>query len=72
MQSDSAFLLWQVHQIDSEDDEKLIGVYQTKQDAEAVISRLRSQPGVRDFTKGCEIAEYMIYEDHWTESFVAR
>jgi len=35
-----AFLLWHVHELsDGEDDEKLIGVYRTEEDAQSAIEQ---------------------------------
>jgi hypothetical protein len=67
----SVFVLWHVHEIaDGEDDEKLIGVYRSRDDAEAAIERLRSQPGFAEYSNGFTIAEYEIGKDHWAEGFV--
>ncbi len=67
---DCVFLLWHVHQLNDEEEEKLIGVYRTKQDAESAIQRLQGQPGFRDLSEGFEIVKYEINKDHWTEGFV--
>jgi len=63
----SVHLLWHVH----EDDEKLIGVYMTKADAEAATERLRQKPGFVDTPNGFEIHEYELNQDHWTEGYVS-
>ena len=39
------FLLWHIHALDDEEDEKFIGVYSTRQRAEEAIGRLKNQPG---------------------------
>jgi homoserine kinase type II len=70
MNRDSVFLVWHVHQTDGGDDEKLIGVYSTMEDAEAAVRRSRVQPGFRDFPDGFELDEYELNRDHWTEGFV--
>ena len=44
---DEVFLLWHVHQVDGEDDEKLNGVYQQEGDAKAAIKRLHNKPRFR-------------------------
>jgi hypothetical protein len=64
------FILWHVHELESGDDEKLIGVHQTEDDAKAVIDRLRSQPGFKDTPEGFQIDRYEINKDHWTEGYV--
>jgi hypothetical protein len=55
---------------DGEDTELLIGVYQTEQDANAAIERLRSKPGFAEFPQGFLAVKYEINKDHWTEGFV--
>ena len=68
----SIFLLWHVHELgDGEDDEKLIGVYSSQEDAERAIGCLRERdlPGFRDFPDGFEISDYPINQDHWTEGY---
>jgi len=65
------FILWHVHEIQGgDDDEKLIGVYQSEDDAMAAIERLRSQPGFKDTPEGFQIDRYEINKDHWTEGYV--
>ncbi|MCA9599083.1 MAG: hypothetical protein KC776_37490 [Myxococcales bacterium] len=67
----TVFVLHHVAHVDSgAEDEKLIGVYSTRQHAEAAIQRLRSLPGFSDFPDGFVIDEYALDEDHWTEGFV--
>jgi hypothetical protein len=45
---DSVVLLWHVHR----DDDKLIGVYRSEDDARAAIERLRDKPGFKDAPDG--------------------
>jgi hypothetical protein len=47
-----------------------IGVYETQKDAEAAVSRLKTQPGFRHWPDGFSIDEYPLGKDHWTEGFV--
>ncbi len=60
---------------------KLIGVYESRTDAERAIGRVSTQPGFRDFSRvidpilddeesGFYIDKYRIGKDHWTEGFV--
>jgi hypothetical protein len=60
------FLLWHVHTFDDEEeDEKLIGVYSSRDKAEAAISRLKDQPGFVD------VPPYTVDKDtNWTEGYV--
>ena len=65
------FLVRHTHELSEDvDDEKLIGVYETREDADAAIRRVSSQPGFRHFPDGFSVEEYEIGKDHWTEGFV--
>jgi hypothetical protein len=66
------FLLWHINRpSDSADnDEKLIGVYRTEDDAKAPIVRLRDKPGFRENPVGFEISKYELGKDNWTEGYV--
>lgn len=52
------------------EDEKLIGVYSTRENAEAAIERMKGQPGFVDNVEGFCIARYVMNEDHWTEGYI--
>jgi len=66
-------LLWfEQEKEDGADTELLIGVYQTVQDANAAIERLRSKPGFVDFEQGFKIVSYELNRDHWTEGFISQ
>ena len=70
----SVFILWFVHNKDSEDydeDPLVIGVYRTRGDAESAIGRLSAKPGFVDEPGGFEISEYELNKDHWAEGFIA-
>lgn len=41
---DSVFILWHGHQSAGDSDDKLMGVYKTREDAEAAIGRLKDKP----------------------------
>ncbi len=66
----SAFILWhtQVHPPGNED-EKLIGVYATRSDAERAMERAAVQPGFSANPDGFEIDEYVVGKAYWTEGF---
>lgn len=51
------------------DEVKLIGVYRSRERAEAAAERLRSQPGFVDHPDGFCIDEYALDGDNWTEGF---
>jgi len=67
---DEVFLLWHTHELGDDDDEKLIGVYRTREDAEAAIKRVGSQPGFAEAPQGFEICPYRLNKDNWTEGYV--
>ncbi len=69
----SVFVLWHVHQVEvnDHDDEKLIGVYRTEDDAKAAIERLKFKSGFNETPEGFEISEYKLGVDHWTDGFIA-
>lgn len=65
------FILWHVHEIpDGEEDEKLIGVYASAEDAEAARLRVMPQPGFRDAPEGFLIDRYTVGEDQWTDGYI--
>jgi hypothetical protein len=68
---DSVFLLWYVHAPDSADeDELLIGVYSTEEEAKTAIERLKDKPGFVNAPDGFQIHPYEINRDHWTQGFI--
>lgn len=65
------YLLWHTHALDDgNDDEKLIGVYESEYAAREAQSRVGGQPGFRRNPEGFEIAGYELGKDHWTEGYV--
>lgn len=73
---DHVFLLQHVHVYrDGEEDVKCIGIYRTREAAEAAVARLKSQPGFRDDPgivengSGFNIDRYVLDMDHWSEGF---
>jgi hypothetical protein len=67
----SVFLVSHVHSINGEDDEKIIGIYSTRDEAEQAITRASERPGFRANPEGFHIDEYEIGEDQWTEGYVS-
>jgi hypothetical protein len=68
---DEVFLLWHVQKLDDDrEDEKLIGVYRSRGDAEAAIKRVGSQPGFAETPHEFEICPYRLNQDHWTEGCI--
>jgi hypothetical protein len=68
---ETVFLVWHMHEVDGETDEKFIGVYKTREDAEAAVHRVRDKPGFRDTPQGFEIYEHGLGKDGWTEGFIS-
>ena len=52
------------------ENELLIGVYESENDAKAAIDRLRDKKGFVDYPQGFEIHLREIGQDSWTEGFV--
>ena len=66
----SVYILWHVHNVDSRDDEKLIGIYRSEEDAKAAIERLKVKPGFKETQDGFSIHKYSLNQDSWEEGFV--
>lgn len=68
---ESVFILWYIQDegLDTED-ELLIGVYSTEEEATAAISRLKDKPGFIRAPSGFQIHQYKLNRDDWTEGFV--
>jgi hypothetical protein len=71
---ETVFILWHCHQSEDQtsDNEKLIGVYKTRVDAEAAVTRLEDKPGFKDTRDGFEIHEYVLGRDGWTEGYISQ
>ena len=65
---ENVFLLWHINE--SDEGEKLIGVYRTESDARFAIERVRPKPGFSACPDGFQISSYELNRDHWTEGFV--
>jgi hypothetical protein len=66
----SVFVLQHVHsQAHGVEDVKFIGVYSSREKAEAAVARLRSQHGFADAPDGFHIDEYRVDQDHWIEGY---
>ena len=65
------YIVHHVHELsDLEDDEKLIGIYGSRDKAELAIGRMKKLPGFKDSPDDFVISEYILDQDHWTEGFV--
>jgi hypothetical protein len=67
----SVVILWHTHQKPEGDDDKLIGVYRTEDDAKAAMERLRDKPGFRDLPEGFSFHTHVLNRDGWTEGYVS-
>jgi homoserine kinase type II len=66
----SLFVLQHTRGEDAPDsDTKFIGVYSSREDADAAVARLRERPGFSAHPGGFSIDEYELDRDHWTEGF---
>jgi hypothetical protein len=67
----SVFVLQHVHSRgDGVEDVKFIGVYSSKEKADAAVVRLSRLPGFSDAPDGFHVDEYRIDQDHWVEGYV--
>jgi len=64
------FLLWHSRETgDGESNDKLVGVYSSREGAEAAIERKLVFPGFRDHPKRFAIDPYTLDRDAWSEGF---
>lgn len=67
----AVFLLMHEHVTVGERDEvKMIGVYSTREKADAARARMKILEGFKDYPEGFSIDETIVDKDHWTEGFV--
>lgn len=68
---ESVWLLQHVHAFDDgNEDVKLIGVYVSREDAEAAQRTVWQMPGFRETPEGFSISEHRLGVTGWTEGFV--
>ena len=64
------YVLQHVHSLDEgREDIKLIGVYSSRENAQAGIARLGQAPGFDDAPAGFHIDEYQVDQDQWVEGY---
>lgn len=64
------YVLQHVHALeDGEVDVKFIGVYSSRENAQAAIGRLNLTPGFSAAPAGFHIDEYQIDKDQWVEGY---
>ena len=65
------FVVQHVHtREDGAEDVKFIGVYSTRENADAAVARLSRQPGFLDVPDGFSLDEYRVDQDQWVEGYV--
>ncbi len=67
------YCLWHIYLPAGADDEneKLVGIYSTAENAEAAILRKRAYPGFKDYPDGFQIHETTLDRDQWSEGFIS-
>ena len=64
------YVLQHVHSLDDgTDDLKFIGVYSSRENAQAAIERLVQAPGFSEVPTGFHIDEYQVDKDQWVEGY---
>ena len=64
------YVLQHVHSLDDgAEDVKFIGVYSSRENAQAAIARLCLAPGFSDAPAGFHIDEYLLDKDQWVEGY---
>lgn len=64
------YLLWHSYELEGSEEDKLIGVYSTRERAEQAVERKLQYPGFRDHPEGFLIANFTIDKDQWSEGFM--
>ena len=68
---DRVFIVMHAHEFDDgHEDVKMIGAFSTREKAELVVTRLRTEPGFRDHPNGFHVEPYELDVDHWSGGFV--
>jgi hypothetical protein len=67
----SVYVLQHVHSLeDGVEDVKLIGVYSSREKAQAAVAHLVREPGFSEAPDGFHIDEYQVDRDQWVEGYV--
>ena len=67
----NVFVLHHMHAMEGgEEDAKLLGVYSSRELAEAAQKRASELPGFRDLPNGFVIDSYEVDRDEWREGYV--
>lgn len=66
----NVYVLQHVHEADDgAEDVKLIGVYSSRENAQAALARLSQAPGFSEAPDGFHIDEYQLDTDQWVEGY---
>lgn len=68
----TVYILWHVRPGEDDADDsnaKLIGVFDSKENAQSAIARLLNKPGFKDYPEHFHINDYELNEMHWTSGF---
>ena len=65
----TVFVLQHEYEQWGRDSSFFVGVYETREEADAAMMRIRTKPGFRNWPDGFTVDEYALGEDHWTEGF---
>ena len=64
------YVLQHVHSVDDgAEDVKFIGVYSSRENAQAAVARLSQAPGFSEALAGFHIDEYQLDKDQWVEGY---
>ena len=64
------YVLQHMHSLEAgEEDVKFIGVYSSRENAQAAIARLGRVPGFSEALDGFHIDEYQVDKDQWVEGY---
>ena len=64
------YVLQHVHSCDDgAEDVKFIGVYSSRENAQAAVARLSQAPGFSEAPAGFHIDEYHVDKDQWVEGY---
>ena len=63
-------MLWHIHDLGDEEDWKFVGVYSSREQADAAQQRVAKLPGFRETADKFRVEEVPLDEDLWTEGFV--
>lgn len=67
----TVYLLWHLHETEfGDEDNKFIGAYSTRENAQAAIEQLKDQPGFKDHPEEFKIYARTLDKTSWREGFI--